>query len=244
MAKVTVMDVPHMIRLRSVTKEYRQGAQPIRALDEVDLTVASGEFVSIVGPSGSGKSTMLHLIGGLDRPSGGEIYVQGRVMSHMSDHDMTIFRRRHVGFVFQSFNLLPALTAAENVALPLLLDGRRMRDIRARVERMLELVGLGARHDHRPDELSGGEMQRVAIARALVTEPLLLLADEPTGNLDSAAGETVLELMRRANREREQTIVLVTHDPRAAAYGDRTVTVQDGRIAADEARRVPHAAIS
>jgi putative ABC transport system ATP-binding protein len=244
MAKIRAIDVPHMIRLRGVTKEYAQGGRPIHALDGVELTVASGEFVSIVGPSGSGKSTMLHLIGGLDRPSGGEIYVQGRVMSHMTDHDMTVFRRRHVGFVFQSFNLLPALSAAENVALPLLLDGRRMRDIRARVERMLDLVGLAARRDHRPDELSGGEMQRVAIARALVTEPLLLLADEPTGNLDTAAGETVLELIRRAHRERGQTTVLVTHDPRAAAYGERTVTVRDGRIAGDQARCAAQAAMS
>ena len=184
MAKIRAIDVPHMIRLRGVTKEYAQGTRPIRALDGVNIAVAAGEFVSIVGPSGSGKSTMLHLIGGLDRPTGGEIYVQGRMLSHMTDHDMTVFRRRHVGFVFQSFNLLPALSAAENVALPLLLDGRRMRDIAARVGHTLDLVGLGARRDHRPDELSGGELQRVAIARALVSDPSVLLADEPTGDLD------------------------------------------------------------
>ncbi len=230
MAKIVMLDVPHMIELRGVAKEYRQGRQRLRALDDVDLAVEAGEFVSIVGPSGSGKSTMLHLIGGLDRPSAGEVRVHGRPLARLSDDEVTVFRRRHVGFVFQSFNLLPALTAAENVALPLLLDGKALREIRPRVERQLELVGLGQRAGHRPDELSGGEMQRVAIARALVTDPLLLLADEPTGNLDRATGDAILALIQRANQAHGQTVVLVTHDPHAAARGDRTVTMQDGRI--------------
>jgi putative ABC transport system ATP-binding protein len=230
MATIRMIGAQSMIGLRKVTKEYRQGRDRVRALDGVDLTIEAGEFVSMVGPSGSGKSTMLHLIGGLDRPSAGDVSVHGRSLARLSDDEVTIFRRRHVGFVFQSFNLLPALTAAENVALPLLLDGKRMREVRPRVERLLELVGLGPRAEHRPDELSGGEMQRVAIARALVTAPLLLLADEPTGNLDRATGDSILDLIRRANRDDGQTVVLVTHDPHAAAYGDRTVTVGDGRI--------------
>jgi len=233
MATIKMIGAPSMIGLRGVSKDYPQGRDRVRALDGVDLTVEAGEFVSIVGPSGSGKSTMLHLIGGLDRPSAGEVSVNGRSLARMRDDEVTVFRRRHVGFVFQSFNLLAALTAAENVALPLLLDGRRMRDVRPRVDRLLELVGLDRRAAHRPDELSGGEMQRVAIARALVTEPLLLLADEPTGNLDRATGDTILDLIGRANRTRGQTVVLVTHDPHAAACGDRTVTVQDGRIIGD-----------
>jgi len=230
MATIRMIGSAAMIRLHGVTKEYRQGRERIRALDVIDLTVEPGEFVSVVGPSGSGKSTMLQLMGGLDRPSTGEVLVAGRSLARLSEDEVTIFRRRHVGFVFQTFNLLPALTAAENVGLPLLLDGQRMRDLRVRVERLLELVGLGARAGHRPDELSGGEMQRVAVARALVTDPLLLLADEPTGNLDRATGDTILDLIRSANRERGQTVVLVTHDPHAAAYGHRTVTVRDGRI--------------
>ena len=233
MATIRMIGAASMITLRGVSRAYPQGQRSVRALDGVDLTVEAGEFVNIVGPSGSGKSTMLHLIGGLDRPSTGEVSINGRSIARMRDDEVTIFRRRHVGFVFQSFNLLPALTAAENVALPLLLDGGRMRDVRSRVERLLARVGLEHRAGHRPDELSGGEMQRVAVARALITEPLLLLADEPTGNLDRASGDAILGLIREANRQRGQTVVLVTHDAHAAAFGTRTVTVQDGRIIGD-----------
>jgi putative ABC transport system ATP-binding protein len=233
MATIRMIGPAAMIALRGVSRTYPQGQKAVRALDHVDLAVEPGEFVNIVGPSGSGKSTLLHLIGGLDRPSAGEVMVHGRSLARMRDDEVTIFRRRHVGFVFQSFNLLPALTAAENVALPLLLDGGRMRDVRSRVERLLARVGLEHRAEHRPDELSGGEMQRVAVARALITEPLLVLADEPTGNLDRASGDAILELIREANRRHGQTVVLVTHDPHAAAFGSRTVTVQDGRIIGD-----------
>jgi putative ABC transport system ATP-binding protein len=222
-----------MVEIDNVTKVYSQGKNEVRALDGVTLRVAAGEFVSVVGPSGSGKSTLLHLVGGLDKPTTGEVSVDGRRLSEMTDDEVTIFRRRKIGFVFQFFNLLPTLTAEENVALPLLLDGLRRRDIQPRVERMLGLVGLGSRRGHKPDQLSGGEMQRVAIARALVTEPVLLLADEPTGNLDTRTGEAVLELVREAHARRGQTVVLITHDPRVAAYGDRCVTIMDGRIAGD-----------
>jgi putative ABC transport system ATP-binding protein len=222
-----------MISLRGVHKHYQQGEGEVRALAGVSLDIAGGEFVSIVGPSGSGKSTLLHLMGGLDQPTAGEISIEGTPLSGMTDDDLTIFRRRKIGFVFQFFNLLPTLTAEENVALPLALDRRRPRDVRPRVEKALEQVGLAHRRRHRPDELSGGEMQRVAIARALVIEPVLILADEPTGNLDTRTGEQILGLMATANRERGTTVVLVTHDPRAAGYGRRAITINDGAIVGD-----------
>jgi putative ABC transport system ATP-binding protein len=225
-----------MISLRAVEKAYRQGESEVRALAGVSLDIARGEFVAIVGPSGSGKSTLLHLIGGLDQPTAGEILIDGTPISSMTDDEITIFRRRKIGFVFQFFNLLPTLSAEENVALPLVLDRRRTRDIRPRVAAALEQVGLGHRRSHRPDELSGGEMQRVAIARALVIEPLLILADEPTGNLDTRTGDQILDLIRAANRSRGATVVLVTHDARAAAHGDRLVTIKDGMIAGDVAQ--------
>jgi len=219
-----------VIALRDVTKSYRQGQNEVRALDGVTLDVATGAFVSIMGPSGSGKSTLLHLMGGLDMPTSGEIVVEGTAISGMSDDEITIFRRRRIGFVFQFFNLLPTYTAEENVALPLLLDRRRPREVSPLVEAALAQVGLAHRRKHRPDELSGGEMQRVAIARALVIEPALILADEPTGNLDTHTGEHILSLIRDANQRRGCTIVLVTHDARAAAYGDRIVTLKDGKV--------------
>ena len=219
-----------MIRVDNLVKTYRQGTTPVHALDGLSLSIDHGEFVAVMGPSGSGKSTLLHLIGGLDVPDSGEVVVNGERLSALSDYALTLFRRRKVGFVFQFFNLLPTLTAEENVALPLLLDGKPMREIRERVDEMLELVGLIGRRGHRPDALSGGEMQRVAIARALVIEPILLLADEPTGNLDSRTGEDVLQLITESSRARRQTVMMVTHDARAAAYGNRVVTLRDGRI--------------
>jgi putative ABC transport system ATP-binding protein len=222
-----------VIALRDVEKVYRQGETDVRALAGVTLDIGTGDFVSIMGPSGSGKSTLLHLMGGLDAPTGGEIVIDGTSISRMSDDEITIFRRRRIGFIFQFFNLLPTYSAEENVALPLLLDRRRTRDVRARVGAALEQVGLAHRRAHRPDELSGGEMQRVAIARALVIEPALILADEPTGNLDTRTGEQILELIRDANRTRGCTVVLVTHDARAAAYARRLVTLKDGALVGD-----------
>jgi putative ABC transport system ATP-binding protein len=231
-----------MVRLEQVVKAYRQGARELRALDGVTLAVGRGEFVAVMGPSGSGKSTLLHLIGGLDAPTAGEVWVDGRPLSTMSDDQVTVFRRRHVGFVFQFFNLLPTLTAEENVAYPLLLDGRPRGDVLPRAARALEGVGLADRRTHRPDELSGGEAQRVAVARALVTEPLLLLADEPTGNLDSKTGDEVLGLIRDACRGLGTTVVMVTHDARAASVAGRTITLVDGRVVAGEAAIRPPAA--
>jgi len=183
-----------------------------------------------MGPSGSGKSTLMHILAGLDKPTSGTVEIAHREITTMGDTELTKLRREHIGFVFQFFNLLPTLTAEENVALPLLLDGKSMREVRPRVEAMLERVGLEGRRTHMPDALSGGEMQRVAIARALVIEPMILLADEPTGNLDSKTGEDVLQLIRETAERTAQTVVMVTHDARAAAYGDRIVTMRDGRI--------------
>jgi putative ABC transport system ATP-binding protein len=224
-----------VIAVRDVRKVFRQGDTEVPALAGVSLEIPTGDFVAIVGPSGSGKSTLLHLMGGLDAPSAGDIEIEGTSISRMTDDEITIFRRRRIGFVFQFFNLLPTYSAEENVGLPLVLDRRPPREVRDRVQVALERVGLAHRSRHRPDELSGGEMQRVAIARALVIEPALILADEPTGNLDTRTGEQILALIRDANRSRGCTVVLVTHDARAAAYAARTVTLKDGRLAADDA---------
>ena len=220
-----------LIGINGVTKEFANGASRVRALDRLHFTVLRGEVVTVTGPSGSGKSTLLNVLGGLDTPSTGEVVIDGTCLSSMADDELTIFRRRHVGIIFQFFNLLPTLTAAENVALPLRADRIARRKIQARVDHALDLVGLRPRAGHRPGELSGGEMQRVAIARALVINPLLLLADEPTGNLDSKMGQDILELIKSTSEQTGLTVVLVTHDVRAAAYGDRMISLRDGRIA-------------
>jgi len=219
-----------LIRLQGVEKVFGAGVNTVRAVDHLDLGILRGEFVTLTGPSGSGKSTVLNLLAGLDTPTAGEISIDGQRLSAMSDDDLTIFRRRKLGIIFQFFNLLPTLTAAENVALPLRADRRPRPEIQERVMAALELVGMGHRAPHRPGELSGGEMQRVAIARALVIEPVVLLADEPTGNLDSKMGQDVLELVKSMSERTGVTVVLVTHDLRAAAYGDRMITLRDGRI--------------
>jgi putative ABC transport system ATP-binding protein len=201
-----------------------------RALDGVTLHVDAGRFVSIMGPSGSGKSTLLHLLGGLDRPTSGEVRIAGRALGGLSDQELTIVRRRTIGFVFQSFNLVPVLTAEENIALPLVLDGRKDGAARTRVDEAIATVGLDHCRDRFPNQLSGGEQQRAAIARAIVTDPPLLLADEPTGNLDSATGAAVLHVLRALQREQGRTVLVVTHDPRVAAAGDEVVELRDGRI--------------
>ncbi|MFQ5435880.1 MAG: ABC transporter ATP-binding protein [Anaerolineae bacterium] len=221
-----------ILQTTDLRKQYQMGEVAVDALRGVDFTVEKGEFVAIMGPSGSGKSTLLHLLGGLDAPSDGEVALGGRRLARLSDDDITIVRRRQIGFIFQFFNLLPTLTAAENVALPLLIDGRSLDEYRLRIDELLTLVGLGNRQDHKPDQLSGGQQQRVAIARALVTDPVIVLADEPTGNLDSESGTEILQLLRRACDEKGQTIVMVTHDPKAAEYADRIVRLKDGLIEA------------
>ncbi len=219
-----------MIRAIDVHKSYVQGKSEIHALAGVSLEIPKGKFAVIMGPSGSGKSTLLHLLGGLDRPTRGEILLDGRIISQMPDGELTLVRRRKIGFVFQFFNLLSTLTALENILLPLILDGQPAGSGRERARALLERVGLGARRDHLPEELSGGEIQRVAIARALVFDPPILLADEPTGNLDSRTGGEILELIRRINREEGCTVVMVTHDREAADAGDTFFHLKDGVI--------------
>ena len=227
-----------MIEVVEVAKVYRRGRTEVRALAGVSLTVPKGEFLSVMGPSGSGKSTLLNLLGALDVAGSGSLRIDGRELSRMKDDELSAFRRERLGFVFQFFNLMPTMTALENVMLPGLLSGRGRVELRRRAEALLETVGLGGRTHHRPDELSGGEMQRVAVARALLAEPAVLLADEPTGNLDSRTGAEVLRMLREATRERGLTVVMVTHDLKAAEVGDRIVRLADGLIVGDE--RVVH----
>ena len=224
-----------MIELKHVGRVYKRGAKEIHALQRVTLSIGKGEFLAIMGPSGSGKSTLLNLIGGLDQPTSGEIFIEGRPLHGVSDDELTLIRRRKVGFIFQFFNLLPILTASENVSLPLLLEGIPYADVKPKALSLLAKVGLDERTEHRPEELSGGEMQRVAIARALVTSPAVLLADEPTGNLDSRTSEDIFGLLSGLHAE-GQTIVMVTHDPRAASRGTRIITLKDGSIAEDSAK--------
>lgn len=211
-------------------KKYQLGEHEVNALDGVDFVVEKGEFVSIMGPSGSGKSTLLHLLGGLDKPTEGEVTLAGKRLSLLSENETTLVRRHNVGFVFQFYNLLPTLSAGENVLLPIIIDGQDSDKYEARLLDLLELVGLADRKDHKPDQLSGGEQQRVSLARALITEPAIVLADEPTGNLDSKTGVTMMNLLRRSCDELNQSIVVVTHDPTASAYADRVVFLRDGQI--------------
>jgi putative ABC transport system ATP-binding protein len=219
-----------VLETHQLTKQYLMGKVVVDALAGVDFSIGRGEFTAIMGPSGSGKSTLLHLLGGLDTPTSGEIFLNGEALSGLNDEEITRLRRRKVGFIFQFYNLLPTLTAAENVALPLLIDGQPLAAKREQIDQLLALVGLAERSDHRPDQLSGGQQQRVAIARAFVNQPEIVLADEPTGNLDSRSGAAILDLLRQTCREFSATIVMVTHDARAASYTNRIVFLKDGRI--------------
>jgi putative ABC transport system ATP-binding protein len=223
--------VEQALETRELTKIYGEGETAVRALDGVSVEVAGGEMVAIMGPSGSGKSTLLHMLGALDTPSSGEILLGGQRYDGLHDAELTRLRRDKIGFVFQFFNLLPSLSAEENVLLPALIAGRRDDSTRERARELLERVGLGARGQHLPSELSGGEQQRVSIARALLTEPDIVLADEPTGNLDTRSSAEVLSLLRELNEVEGQTLVIVTHEPGAAAVAGRVVFLRDGRIA-------------
>ncbi|CAM3332786.1 ABC transporter ATP-binding protein [Mycobacterium colombiense] len=223
------------IELRDVVREYTVGGQSVRALDEVSLGLGDGQFVSVVGPSGAGKSTLLHLLGALDSPDSGSIAFDGEEIGRLSDAELSRFRHQRVGFIFQFFNLLPTLSAWENVAIPKLLDGVRLGRAKPDALALLDRVGLGNRSQHRPAELSGGQMQRVAVARALMMNPPLILADEPTGNLDSTTGASVLALLAEVAHEdgRGRLVVMVTHNSDAAAATDRVITLQDGRVGSD-----------
>jgi putative ABC transport system ATP-binding protein len=218
------------IRLSGVSKTYGSGSRATRAVDGLDLEVGGGEFVSVMGPSGSGKTTLLNLMAGLDVPEHGEVVVEGIRVVGLADHELADLRLRTLGFVFQAFNLIPALTVAENVAWPLEFSGCRPADVRARTADALARVGMTGRERRHPGELSGGEQQRAAIARAIVTRPSILLADEPTGNLDTHTGQRILDLLSALSRGDRVTVVMVTHNEAAAMYGDRTLEMQDGRI--------------
>ncbi len=213
-----------------LTKIYGSEPTAVTALNAVNLSIEDGEFVAVMGPSGCGKSTLLHLIGGLDRPTSGRVLFEGRDLAQMGDNELTELRRRKIGFVFQFYNLIPVLGAAENAALPLILDGEKPGKAEARADDWLGRVGLKERGGHLPSQLSGGQQQRVAVARALISEPALILADEPTGNLDSRAGDEIAGLLHQITKEWGRTILMVTHDPRIAAYADRIVFLKDGSI--------------
>jgi putative ABC transport system ATP-binding protein len=222
-----------IIRTEALTKMYGATAQPIYALNAVSLSVEEGEFLAIMGPSGSGKSTLLYLLGGLDRPTSGKVWLRDADMSAMNDDALSRLRRTSLGFVFQFFNLVPVLSAQENVAMPLILDGIARAEALRQANDALARVGMAERSTHRPSELSGGQQQRVALARALVAKPAVVLADEPTGNLDSRSSDEVIQMLRETVDKLKQTMILVTHDPRVAAYADRIVFLKDGKIADD-----------
>ena len=223
-----------IVAFRGVSKIYGEGTGLVRALDGVTVDIAAGQFTAVMGPSGSGKSTFMNLAAGLDDPTSGEVWVAGQALHALDDDARTVLRRTHVGFVFQAFNLVPTLSAIENVLLPFELAGRRLTaDERAWVDTLMQSLGLADRAAHRPGELSGGQQQRVAIARALASRPQIVVADEPTGNLDTATSREVLSLLRTAAREYQQTIAMVSHDPVAASYADRILVIADGRIVGD-----------
>ena len=225
-----------LIEITSVSRTYQRGQELVKAVDDVTLTLGNENLSAITGASGSGKSTLLHLIGGIDRPDEGSIRVDGEELSEKSDDKQSEYRRRKVSFIFQFFNLLPTLTAWENVAMPRVLDGSSIRAARKDACGLLEKVGLGNRVDHKPSELSGGQMQRVAIARSLIMNPGVVLADEPTGNLDSESGKSVLALLRQIADTGECSVIMVTHDPTIAAAADREIVMRDGKVVEDRAR--------
>ena len=224
------MNNASIISTKALTRHFVMGDQVVRALDGVDLDVTAGEFLAIMGPSGSGKSTLLYLIGGLDRPTGGELRVNNREITHLDENDLASYRGREVGFIFQAFHLVPTMTALQNVEFPMIFSGVTPQQRHTRALTLLDRVGLGDRMTHKPVELSGGQQQRVAIARALANNPRLVLADEPTGNLDTQTGREVLSLLVTLNREEGRTIVIVTHDPSITQFATRTIHLLDGKI--------------
>lgn len=223
-----------ILETKKLSKIYGKGETEVKALDNVSFSVQQGEFVAIIGPSGSGKSTLLHILGGVDTPTKGEVIINGTDISKLDETALAIFRRRQIGLIYQFYNLIPILTVEENLTLPLLLDGRKPDQ--RQVDELVEKLGLNKRLNHLPSELSGGQQQRVSIGRALLNNPALLLADEPTGNLDSENSREIIELLRRFNREFKQTVIIITHDERIALSADRVITIQDGSIVRDEVR--------
>ena len=226
---MTILEVKHL------TKKYGKGDAEVVALDQVSFKVEKGEFVAIVGASGSGKSTLMHLLGGVDRPNSGTVHVDGHSIYDLNESELAIFRRRNIGIVYQFYNLIPTLTAEENIQLPCLLDNRKVD--KKRLKEILDTIGLAARKNHLPNELSGGQQQRVSIGRSLINDPALILADEPTGNLDSQSSSEVMDLLKLANKQYNQTLIVITHDEKIALQADRIITISDGRILSDEVVR-------
>lgn len=224
-----------ILEVTNLSKTYGTGETQVKALDNVSLSVESGEFVAIIGPSGSGKSTLLHILGGVDVPTSGSVVINGVDISNLDETALAIFRRRQIGLIYQFYNLIPILTVKENLTLPLLLDGRKP-DERV-VDDLLKTLGLTERVNHLPNQLSGGQQQRVSIGRALINNPALMLADEPTGNLDSENSREIVSLLRKFNKENNQTVIIITHDERIAMSADRVISIEDGKIARDEVRK-------
>lgn len=224
-----------MLRVESLTKLYGEGENQVRALDGVSFSVDKGQFVAIIGPSGSGKSTLLHILGGVDRPTNGKVYMNGQDVYGRNEDQLAIFRRREVGLIYQFYNLIPVLNVVENMTLPVLMDGRKVNQDRLR--EMIQTLGLQGREKHLPNQLSGGQQQRVSIGRALMNAPAVVLADEPTGNLDSKNSQDIVELLKYSNRRFEQTLIVITHDESIALQADRILAIEDGKIVRDEVIR-------
>ena len=220
----------NVIEGKNLTKEYLMGDTVTKVLNDISLQINQGEFVSIMGPSGSGKSTLLYILGGLDTPTNGHVFMEGKDIATYNDYQKSIMRRRNIGFVFQFYNLIPNLNVEENILLPILLDGKNAKDYQKELKSILEIVGLSSRRKHTPRELSGGQQQRVAIARALINNPDIILADEPTGNLDSSTGTEIMKLLQQINQQKHKTIIMVTHSTDASLYSSRILNVKDGRL--------------
>lgn len=224
-----------ILRVENLTKVYGKGENEVRALDGVSFSVEKGEFVAIIGPSGSGKSTLLHILGAVDEPSSGKVYMDGKDVFKQNEEQLAIFRRRQVGLVYQFYNLIPVLDVVENITLPVQLDGRKIN--KERLQEMVALLGLHGREKHLPNQLSGGQQQRVSIGRALMNSPSVVLADEPTGNLDSKNSQEIMELLKKSNKKYNQTLIMITHDENIALQADRIIAIEDGRITRDEVNR-------
>ena len=221
-----------LLKIENLTKVYGSGENEVRALDGVSFSVEKGEFLAIIGPSGSGKSTLLHILGGVDRPTSGKVWLDGQDVYAQDEEQLAIFRRRQVGLIYQFYNLIPVLNVVENMTLPVLLDGRKVNE--ERLNELVETLGLSARKDNLPNQLSGGQQQRVSIGRALMNAPAVVLADEPTGNLDSRNSQEIVELLRQSNVKYKQTLIVITHDDSIALQADRIIAIEDGRIVRDE----------
>jgi len=224
-----------LLKVEHLSKVYGKGENEVKALDDVSFLVQQGEFVAIIGPSGSGKSTLLHILGGVDRPTSGHVYLDGKDIYSQNEEQLAIFRRRQVGIIYQFYNLIPILNAEENMTLPLLMDGRKVN--RQYLQELIRILKLDGKEKHLPNQLSGGQQQRVSIGRALMTSPAVVLADEPTGNLDSKNSQDIIDLLKHSNEQYEQTLIVITHDEKVAMQADRIITIEDGTIARDEVNR-------